>query len=676
MRSNCNQFFNIHNRMSKMLNNNFPFMAFLYCSLLVTAGSANANTNTEQKPASKYTAAHQEELQASLPFSDQLDFSLVEKGLIKRPEKLSIKDEQGNIVWELGNYQFLLDNNDIKTINPSLLRQAKLNMAYGLYQVTDRIYQVRGYDLANITFIKGDTGWIIFDPLLTAATSKAALALVTQELGKFPVKAVVYSHAHADHFGGVKGVVTQAQVDAGEVEIIAPRGFMEHAIKENVLAGNAMTRRATYQYGNALEKGAKEQVDAAIGKGLSTGYIGLIAPSREILADEETIIVDGIEMVMQNTPGTESPAEMNTYFPQFKTLWLAENVTGTLHNIYTLRGAEVRDSQGWSKFINQVIHRFANDSEVMFASHSWPRWGKEYIVEVLEKQRDMYGYLHDKTLNLANKGVTINEIHNQLTVPDVLAHQWYNRGYHGSYSHNVRGIINKYLGFYDANPANLNKLSPAESSIKYVELMGGADNILDKAEIAFNKGEYRWVAELLNHLIFAQPDNVKAKYLQANTLEQLGYQAENAGWRNSYLAAAFELRHGIPKKAKATKVGPDIIKAMSTELIFDFLGVRLNTEKALSHQFKINFIFPDRQEKFLVELRNAHLNNIENVQDKQAQLTVTINRQDLDLLLLKQQSFEQLITSGKMKLEGNGKVLGKLFTMMDEFPFWFNIVTP
>lgn len=501
MRSNCNQFFNIHNRMSKMLNNNFPFMAFLYCSLLVTAGSANANTNTEQKPASKYTAAHQEELQASLPFSDQLDFSLVEKGLIKRPEKLSIKDEQGNIVWELGNYQFLLDNNDIKTINPSLLRQAKLNMAYGLYQVTDRIYQVRGYDLANITFIKGDTGWIIFDPLLTAATSKAALALVTQELGKFPVKAVVYSHAHADHFGGVKGVVTQAQVDAGEVEIIAPRGFMEHAIKENVLAGNAMTRRATYQYGNALEKGAKGQVDAAIGKGLSTGYIGLIAPSREILADEETIIVDGIEMVMQNTPGTESPAEMNTYFPQFKTLWLAENVTGTLHNIYTLRGAEVRDSQGWSKFINQVIHRFANDSEVMFASHSWPRWGKEYIVEVLEKQRDMYGYLHDKTLNLANKGVTINEIHNQLTVPDVLAHQWYNRGYHGSYSHNVRGIINKYLGFYDANPANLNKLSPAESSIKYVELMGGADNILDKAEIAFNKGEYRWVAELLLSLI-------------------------------------------------------------------------------------------------------------------------------------------------------------------------------
>lgn len=657
-----------------MLKGRFSFFGFLYCYLLVTMGSANADTRL--KPASKYTIAHQEKLLSTLPFDDKLDFSLVEKGLIKRPEKLSIKDEQGNIVWELGNYQFLLDNNNIDTVNPSLLRQAKLNMAYGLYQVTERIYQVRGYDLANITFIKGDSGWIIFDPLLTAATSRAAFALVTQELGQFPVKAVVYSHAHADHFGGIKGVVSQAQIDSGEVQIIAPRGFMEHAIKENVLAGNAMTRRATYQYGNALMKGTKGQVDAAIGKGLSTGYIDLIAPSREILADEETIIIDGIEMVMQNTPGTESPAEMNTYFPQFKTLWLAENVTGTLHNIYTLRGAEIRDSQAWSKFINKVIYRFAKDSDVMFASHSWPRWGKKYIIEVLEKQRDMYGYLHNKTLNLANKGVTINEIHNQLAVPDVLAHQWYNRGYHGSYSHNVRGIINKYLGFYDSNPANLNKLSPAESSIKYVELMGGANNILLQAKKAFNKGEYRWVAEILNHLIFAQPENDKAKYLQADTLEQLGYQAENAGWRNSYLAAAFELRHGIPKSAKATKAGPDIIKAMNSELIFDFLGVRLNTEKAIAHHFKINFVFPDRNEKFLLELSNAHLNNIENIQDKHADLTVTINRKDLDLLLLKQQSFQQLQKSGAMKLDGNGKVFGQLLMMMDEFSFWFNIVTP
>lgn len=651
----------------------------LFCGALfypLIAITTLVHASTELKPATKYTVSHQAKFINNLPFNDTLDFTLIEKGLIKRPENLVIKDKVGNIVWELGNYKFLLEQKNIDSINPSLLRQAKLNMSYGLYKVTDRIYQVRGYDLANITFIKGNSGWIIFDPLLTAATSRAAFELVSQELGEFPVKAIVYSHAHADHFGGVKGVVSQAQVDAGEVEIIAPRGFMEHAIKENVLAGNAMSRRATYQYGNALKKGVYGQVDAAIGKGLSNGYIGLIPPSREILADEETVIVDGIEMVMQNTPATESPAEMNTYFPQFKTLWLAENVTGTLHNIYTLRGAQVRDSQAWSKYINKVIYRFAQDSEVMFASHSWPRWGKEYIVEVLEKQRDMYGFLHDKTLNLANKGVTINEIHNQLEVPDTLAHQWYNRGYHGSYSHNVRGIINKYLGFYDANPANLNKLSPTESSVKYVELMGGADNVLKQAKKAFNKGEYRWVAELLNHLVFAQPNNEQAKHLQADTLEQLGYQAENAGWRNNYLAAAFELRHGIPKTAKATKAGPDMIKAMSSELIFDYLGVRLNTDKALGHEFKINVIFPDREEKFLLELKNSHLNNIENVQDNAADLTVIIDRKDLNLLLLKKMSFQQLVNSGKMKLDGNAQVFGQLLMMMDEFPFWFNIVTP
>jgi len=656
-----------------MLNRQILF-TLIYSSLLLS--SVNVQSNTLEKSASKHTLAQQELLLNTLPFADDLDFKLAEKGLIKRPKDLKVKDDAGNVVWELGNYQFLLNEENIGSINPSLARQAKLNMAYGLYKVTDRIYQVRGYDLANITFIKGDSGWIIFDPLLTAATSKAAFALVSQELGDFPVKAVIYSHAHADHFGGVKGVVTQAQVDSGEVMIIAPRGFMEHAIKENVLAGNAMTRRATYQYGNALAKGDKGQVDAAIGKGLSTGEIGLIAPTREILADEETLIIDGIQMVMQNTPNTESPAEMNTYFPQFKTLWLAENVTGTLHNVYTLRGAQVRDAQGWSKYINTVIHRFADKSEIMFASHSWPRWGKDYIVEVLENQRDMYGFLHDKTLNLANKGVTINEIHNELKVPDILALHWYNRGYHGSYSHNVRGIINKYLGFYDMNPANLNKLSPADSSVKYVEMMGGADNILAKAKQAYDLGEYRWVAELVNHLVFAQPENRAAQLLQADTLEQLGYQSESAGWRNSYLTAAFELRHSIPMSAPATKAGPDMITAMSSELIFDFLGVRLNTEKALAHQFKINFIFPDRDEKFLLELKNAHLNNIKDVQTPHPDLTVTINRSDLDKMLLKQKTFLELVESGQLELAGNGQLFGQLLLMMDDFPFWFNIVTP
>ena len=647
----------------------------LFTCLIAAAISPQLAANTDKKPASSFTVTQQEKVLKELPFSDVRDFDLSEKGLIKRPKQLTIKDDAGNVVWELGNYSFLSDGKSYDSINPSLARQAKLNMSYGLYKVTDRIYQVRGYDLANISFIKGDTGWIIFDPLTTPYTSKAALALVTQELGEFPVKAVIYSHAHADHFGGVKGVISQSDVDAGKVEVIAPRGFMEHAMKENVLV-KAMGRRTTYQYGNVLDKGARGQVDAAIGKGLSTGVVGLIEPTREIVNDEETIVIDGVTMIMQNTSGTESPAEMNTYFPQFKTLWLAENVTGTLHNIYTIRGAEIRDAQKWSKFINRIIHGFAKDADVMFASHSWPRWGNEYLISVLKKQRDLYGYLHDKTLNLANKGVTINEIHNELEVPTSLSHQWYNRGYHGSYSHNVRGILNKYLGYYDMNPANLNKLSPVDSSAKYVEMMGGAKNVLAQANIAFDRGEYRWVAELVNHVVFAQPESIEARHLQADTLEQLGYQSENAGWRNSYLAAAFELRHGVPTKAQATKGGPDLIKSISTELIFDLFGVRLDTEKANNQKFSINFIFPDTDEKVLVELENSHLNNLLGVQSDNADLTVTINRKDFDRVLTRQVKLPVLVKSGAVKLQGNGQLLGKMLRMLETFPFWFNIVTP
>jgi alkyl sulfatase BDS1-like metallo-beta-lactamase superfamily hydrolase len=656
-----------------MINSKFHTLA-LYSTLLLFPAIVDANT--DKKPATKFTIEQQQMVLASLPFDDVKDFALSEKGLIKRPDQVTIKDATGKVVWELGNFDFLTTGQSYDSLNPSLARQATLNMSYGLYKVTDRIYQVRGYDLANISFIKGDTGWIIFDPLTTPYTSKAALALVTEELGEYPVKAVVYSHAHADHFGGVKGIISQSDVDSGKVQVIAPRGFMEHAVKENVLAGKAMGRRAIYQYGNTLEKGPKSQVDSAIGKGISTGVISLIAPTREIDEDETTIVIDGVTMVMQNTAGTESPAEMNTYFPQFKTLWLAENVTGTLHNVYTLRGAEVRDAQKWSKFINKVIHGLAKDADVVFASHSWPRWGNDYLISVLKKQRDLYGYLHDNTLNLANKGVTINEIHNEFEVPDSLAHEWYNRGYHGSYSHNVRGIMNKYLGFYDMNPANLNKLSPADSAIKYVTLMGGAEQVLKQAKAAFERGEYRWVAEIVNHVVFADPSNKEALYLQADTLEQLGYQAENAGWRNNYLSAAYELRHGVPTKAKTARFGPDFISAISTELLFDYLGVKLNAKKALNQHFSINFIVPDRNEKLLIELDNSHLNNIVGVQSEQADLTVTINRKDFDLMLMKQVSFQALVKSGAVKLKGNGKVFGQLLMMLDEFPTWFNIVTP
>jgi len=651
----------------------------LVASIIVAVFSQSvfaADPSTATKDASASTKAYQQQQRDSLPFSDTKDFELVEKGLIKRPEAVTIKDENGTAVWELGSYDFLMGDHSIDTIHPSLERQAKLNMAYGLYKVTDRIYQVRGYDLANITFIQGDTGWIVFDPLLTPPTAKAAFELVSKELGDFPIHSVVYSHAHVDHFGGVKGIVSQAQVDSGEVQVIAPRHFMEHAIKENVLAGNAMTRRATYQYGNALPIGPKGLVDAAIGKGTSLGMIGLITPTREISQDTETVTIDGIEMVFMNTPNTESPSEMNTYFPQFKALWTAENVIGTMHNVYTLRGAEVRDAQGWSKYINSLIHGVAKEADVMFASHSWPRWGNDYLMDVLKKQRDMYGYIHDHSLNLANKGVTINEIHNEFEVPDSLANEWYNRGYHGSYSHNVRAVINKYLGFFDMNPATLNQLSPADSAPKYVEAMGGADAIIKRARASFDKGEYRWAAEMLDKVIYADPDNQQARLLQADIFEQMGYQSESAGWRNTYLVGAYELRHGMPTNARATRVGPDFVSAMSTDLIFDYLGVRLNAEKAEGKKLTLNFVFPDRDEHYLLELENSHLNNIKGQQSDNADVTITINRSDMDKMLIKQQSFQQLLQDGKVKTQGNIQAFGQLMGMMDEFPFWFKIATP
>ncbi|MFS2125930.1 alkyl/aryl-sulfatase [Pseudomonas sp. Pseusp97] len=631
----------------------------------------------QPKPPTPFTQAAQEQVRQSLPFSDRADFERVEKGLIKRPENLVIKNEDGTVAWQLGGYDFLKAAQDVASVNPSLMRQAQLNLSYGLFKVTDGIYQVRGFDLANITFIEGRTGWIVIDTLTTPATAKAAYALVSQELGQKPIRAVIYSHAHIDHFGGVKGLVSQEQVDKGEVQIIAPKGFMEAAIKENVLAGNAMLRRATYQYGTLLPQGPEGHVDMAIGKTVAKGPMSLIAPTRTVDGPLVEMDIDGVPVTFQNTPGTESPAEMNVWLPQHKALLMAENVTATLHNLYTLRGAETRDPLGWSKYINEALHQFGEKAEVMFAVHNWPRWGHEDIVRTLEKQRDMYGYLNDQTLHLANNGVTINQIHERLKVPPELANEWFNRGYHGSVSHNVRAVVNKYLGYYDSNPATLNPLAPEDSAVKYVEFMGGADHLLQMAKASFDKGEYRWVVEVVNKLVFADPGNQAARNLQADALEQLGYQAENAGWRNSYLTAAQELRNGLPKDLPAMKSGsPDALAAMDTGLLFDYLGVRLNAEKAEGEDFAINLVLPDKNEQYLLELKNSHLNNIKGVQSENAGQTVTIDRADLNRLMLKQVSPVRLVFEGKLKSSGNPLLLAKLFGMLEDFNFWFDIVTP
>ena len=448
------------------------------------------------------TVSVQAAQRAGLPFDDDRDFAEARRGFLVAPGYRQIMAEAGHVAWDIGAYDFLLSGEQFDSIHPSLQRQATLNMEYGLFEVVPgQVYQVRGFDLANISFVRSDTGWIVFDPLTCKETAAAALALVTEHLGARPVVAVVYSHSHVDHFGGVRGVVDEADVRAGRVQVIAPEGFMEHAIAENVYAGNAMNRRAFYQYGTLLDRSPFGHVDQAIGKAVAAGSVGLIAPTKVISTDLEELTIDGVRMVFQSTPGTEAPAEMNTWFPDLKAFWAAENITATIHNIYTLRGALVRDALEWSRQINRALYLFGQHAEVMFAAHSWPRWGNDRIQEVMRAQRDTYAHLNNAVLHLANQGVTINEIHNVYQVPASLQQQWAARSYHGSVEHNARAVVNRYLGYWDANPTTLIPSSPRDSAPLYVEMMGGSAPILARARQLVGAGEYRLAQEILDKLV-------------------------------------------------------------------------------------------------------------------------------------------------------------------------------
>jgi alkyl sulfatase BDS1-like metallo-beta-lactamase superfamily hydrolase len=574
----------------------------------------------------------------------------------------------------MGKYDWLLEGKDFDSVHPSLQRQAILNMNYGLYEVMPGIYQVRGFDLANISFIKSDTGWIVFDPLTAKETAAAALKFINEQLGERPVVAVVYSHSHADHFGGVRGVVDEADVRSGKVKIIAPVGFMDHAVAENVYAGNAMSRRLFYQYGVLLPASPFGHVDQSIGKNTAAGNLGLIPPTVIIEKDFETLTVDGVRMEFQNTPGTEAPAEMNTWFPDFKAFWAAENIVATIHNIYTLRGALVRDSLEWSKQINVALYKYGQEADVMFASHSWPRWGNDRIQEIMRAQRDTYANLNNGVLHLANQGVTINQVHNVYTVPESLQRQWAARSYHGSVEHNSRAVINRYLGYWDGNPTTLIPLSPEDSAPLYVEMMGGAKKIITKGRELYDQGNYRHAQEILNKLVYAEPQNQEAKDLLADVFEQIGYQQESPSVRNSFLAAALELRSGIPEGASPKTGGPDMIRAMTTELWLDFLGIRLDSQKAKGNEFTINLVTPDNGEKFVVELSNATLTNITGFQADDADLTVTINRADLEKTMMGAVSFDEQIKTGKAKLKGNRDVYEQLKTMLVHFDLGFEIM--
>ncbi|ANS85232.1 Putative alkyl/aryl-sulfatase YjcS [Vibrio scophthalmi] len=633
--------------------------------------------STESKPATQATIETNQALYKSLPFDDTKDFERAQKGLIATQDVVTIKNEQGDVVWDLEEYKkfITLDAKAPDSVNPSLWRNAQLNVINGLFKVTDGIYQVRGYDLSNITFVEGKTGWIVFDPLISQETAKAALAFINEQLGERPVTAVIYSHSHIDHFGGVRGIVDEADVEAGKVEIVASHGFTEHAVSENVIAGNAMGRRAIYMYGALLPRNEQGGVNGGLGQTTSTGLPTLIRPTLIIEKTGEEHIIDGVKMVFQYTPGTEAPTEINTWIPEKKALWMAENSTNTMHNILTLRGAQVRDALKWSSYLNETIEMWGNDVEVKFQSHHWPMWGQEEIVEYFKRQRDMYKYTHDQTVRLMNQGYIGSEISEMIQFPSEIEQNWSTRGYYGTLRHNSRAVYQRYMGWYSGNPSDLNNLPPTEAAIKYVQYMGGEEAVLEKAKQDFAKGEYRWVAEVMKHAVFANPNNEKAKALLADSYEQLGYQAESGPWRSVYLQGAYELRNGTPSAGGTNTASPDIIKNMPPEMLFDYLAVRLLPEKAAGKDYTINIDFSDLDEQYTLYIENSVLNHTTKLSDD-PDVTITLTKQALDNVQLGVITLEKAIADGQIQIKGDKEVFQNFVGMLDTFNFWFNIVTP
>ncbi|MGF6207812.1 alkyl/aryl-sulfatase [Pseudomonas frederiksbergensis] len=630
----------------------------------------------EPASASSITATQNAAVLQHLPFSDRTDYESVSRGLIA-PFKGQVKDAAGKVIWDVSAYDFLANDKSPESVNPSLWRLAQLSAHAGLFEVSPKIYQVRGLDVANMTIIEGDDGLIIIDPLTMAETAKAALALYYANRPHKPVVAVIYSHTHVDHFGGVRGVIDEADVKAGKVKVFAPSGFMEHVMSENVYAGNAMSRRAQYQFGSLLPRGEKGQVDSGMGKSLPTGgTITLIEPTDLIGKELETRTIAGIEVEFQLTPGTEAPSEMNLYLPQLRALCMAENATQMMHNILTPRGAQVRDAKAWAQYLDSSLARYGDKSDVLFAQHNWPTWGSERIRTFLADQRDMYAFLNDRTLHLLNQGLTPMEIaDNMQKLPGDLDQKWYTRGYYGSLSHNSRAVYQRYMGFYDGNPANLNPLPPVETAQRTVEAMGGGAAVIEKMRAAMAKGDYRWAAQLGNQLLFAEPDNAAGRSAQAQALEQMGYQSENATWRNMYLTGAMELRNGVPQHA-GSSVSVDMVRAMTPDMFFDYLAIRLDSDKAVGHDLTLNWTFEDQKNKdFNLTLRNGVLTHRAGL-NAAADASVSLSKATLEQISLKQLDFPTAIQKGLIKLQGNGKKLGELLGSLDTFSPQFNIVTP
>jgi alkyl sulfatase BDS1-like metallo-beta-lactamase superfamily hydrolase len=630
--------------------------------------------STARKPATAATARRNREAAASLPPHEDEDSADAVRGLVAHFDPARVEAADGRLVWDLDSYGFL-EQDCPETAHPSLWRQSRLNRIAGLFEIAPGFYQLRGFDLSNMHVVEGERGIIVIDPLISAETAAAALALYREHRGDRPVTGLIYTHCHIDHFGGAKGIVSPEEVREQGIPVLAPEGFLDHAVSENVYAGTAMGRRAAYMYGARLHRGPDGQIGSGLGQTTSLGTMTLIPPDRDVTATGQEETVDGVRMTFQLTPGTEAPAEMNFHFPDHRVLCIAENATHTMHNVLTLRGALVRDPHVWARYLDEAIELFGDKTDALFAGHHWPRWGSERIVDYLKKQRDLYAYLHDQTLRLINRGLTGREIAETLELPPELASEWHCRGYYGSVSHNVKAVYQRYMGWFDGNPAHLWEHTPVESARRYVEFMGGAERILELARRSFDDGDYRWVVEVVNHVVFADPGNDQARGLQADALEQLGYGAENATWRNFYLAGAAELREGVAGTPTDTRA-PDIVARLSVAQILDGMKVRLDGPRAWGKRLTIGWQVTDPDERHLLRLENGVLQHRPWPDGAEVEATLVIERRALDEMLTGTADLAALAESGRLRVEGDGVKMGELLGLLEEPDPNFAIVTP
>lgn len=650
-----------------------------------TESTENTDTLTpDKKPATTITKQINEDVYQVLDFDDTQEEEFAKKGFITAPDSLQITDDDGNVVWNMDNYDFVRDADSPDSANPSLWRNTKSNANYGLFQVSDDIYQVRGYDLSNMTFVRTDNGWIIMDCLASSDTAKAALELFKSEMGDIHIVAVIISHAHIDHYGGIQGVLTQdeladsslsldEQIASGKTAIIVPDGFENAVMSENVFVGTAMKRRSLYQYGSVIQPGEQGRLSVGIGLAVSQGEVGYLSPTFNVTEEVFETTIDGVKVIFQLTPDTESPAEMNTYFPDKKALWLAENCTASMHNIYTLRGAEVRDANSWARYITEAQSLFGKDAEVVFQSHNWPHWGNNVIQEYMTNTAAVYKFMHDQTLLYINQGYTSTEIANMIELPEALNKVWYTRQYYGTLKHNVKAIYQKYMGWYDANPVHLDELEPTEYAKKLVEYLGDADKVLEMAKSDYEKGEYQWVAQITNTLVYADPENEQAKYLCADALEQLGYQAESGAWRNAYLVAASELRNGTDMYPPSAVTGSgSTAQQMDMQTTLDYMGIMLDSTKLADKSFTINLQVTNDQ-NYLLKVHHGVLLYYPDEQDENADITITTKKAGiLAIAACNEDGISKLIES----VEGDQELYKAFCESMTPLSLYFNIIEP